>query len=189
MPNFDSQEWLGNQGIQGFAQWRVSVKAQPMPDGELRITGLRIEPLADYDGSMRDQIISTELLRKLPLKMLLLGFCTARALMRGDMDEFDRELIKSRQEEDHYLRGPANSEVITKKDKHQARLKLAAKAYTDAIGHPQGIGPREQVSRVLGVSTSTVDRLLREARQLGLLAPYAGTQGKYGKSDPKVGEK
>jgi transposase len=42
--------------------------------------------------------------------------------------------------------------------------------------------PRRHVAEQMGVSTTTVDRLLAQARKEGFLERYDGGQGKHGKS-------
>lgn len=60
-------------------------------------------------------------------------------------------------------------------------LQLASDYYRDALRDPDTVSPRKYVAEVMGVSLTTVDRYLRQARSEGYLAPYGGPQGKHGK--------
>ena len=65
----------------------------------------------------------------------------------------------------------------------QIDLRRVSDYYREAQRNSGSGGPRRYIANFLGVSLTTVDRLLREARSEGFLEPYDGAQGKHGKKN------
>lgn len=181
-PEYDEWKWhYVDGGLPGWEPWQVGVRVQRMPDGELAITGLRIEPFDDFDGRLRDQQLTAAQLRTLPLRLLLSVAARNEAFQEGDMDAFANHVLEGLgivQAEADSARESDRAQVVGER---QARLERVAALYLRVQGRPEVSGPRKFIAESLGVSVGTVDRLLREARTKGILPPYDGAQGKHGK--------
>lgn len=166
-----------------WGPWRVSVMLGAATDGSPVVIGLHIDP--DPDAPMSEQRIGQERLRRFPI-----GAVKAAALVqqRGPLDPdalaaraaaltARADDLIAQMEHDRPLHEAALASIVGKK---KARLIQAAGHYEAAVS--MGWPPRQYVAERLGVHTQTVDRLLREARKVGLLAPYEGGQGKHGKA-------
>lgn len=176
----DSGQWTRLDDLDAWDPWHVSVRVATMPDGSPAITGLVLDPRDDFEGSVREQRITAERLRRLPMRHILASALVQRAISQDLGVEVVRRLdgeafgaaIRDRNRERRLIR---EKEVGT----DQERLEWAAQVYEWTVS--VGQAPRPAVANALGVSVRTVDRLLAEARRRGLLTRYQGAQGKYGK--------
>jgi len=183
----------------GWEAWTVSVKVGRMPDGTIAPIGLRIEPRDDYDGSLKDQRITLEKLRRFPI-----GVATAAAkqaifgpTIHSDLD-YQVEVLREAVDRHNEFSADLKVEMKERDDAEYqarieevgpkiARLERIAWFYRvfQARPLPDDGGVRQALSKSFGVSTTTVDRLLRDARDLGILERYDGKQGKHGKTPTK----
>lgn len=177
--------------------WTISVQLAAMPDGTVAPIGLHITPRDDYDGSRRDQRLTTEKMRRFPLgyvtdaaKTQVLTDPTEKVLAEHDAAIAAAALAADRAQE----RSARLKKKVERRDaeqyaarvaevgEKQARLERVAMLYRAAQYRPLGTGgPRKEVADALGLSPRTVDKLLAEARRTGVLEPYDGPQGKHGK--------
>lgn len=173
--------------VPGWEAWNIQVSVGTMPDGSIVATGLRIEPRDDYDGSKRDQHLTLAKLRQFPI-----GFVTAdarRHLHGASEKDVAKEAGRLRaaalgaQLEDNYRK--QYQQRVSEVGEHQALLENVADFHRMflATALPEEGGVRQAIADDFGISVWTVDRLLREAREQGLLEPYHGKQGKHGKTE------
>jgi hypothetical protein len=183
-PEYDEREWAYIDGeLPGWEPWQVGARVRRMPDGEMALIGLRIEPLDDFEGGLREQQITAAQLRSLPIRFLLSQAAIQEAFKTGDLTDFAELVLDGwaiAQDEMDDTRERDRAEVVGER---QARLERVAALYQRARALPRRGGPRRAIASALGVSVGTVDRLLREARAKGILAPYDGNQGRHGKGE------
>lgn len=182
-PEISDDGWL--RLVKPFAYWEawgLQVKVSEMPDGSRAVTGIRIEPREDYDGSVREQKITAANLRRLPLPYLLNQWILWASIANESSDVAIKDaVVNSHVAMNSYLDNEEFEERKRQVGRERARLEQVAAVYSEALAtNPPG-GPRKHVARELHVSTRTVDRLLKKARQAGVLPPYDGRQGKHGK--------
>jgi len=175
--------WESEPEVAGWEAWNVAVRVGRMPDGSLAITGLRIDPRDDYDGSIRDQRITAVRLRSLPLGYLLSDAAAKNALLRGDDYEafraFNQESLIA---EVRHRIAEAIADRAKDVGREQARLEMVAVVYRNALAANEPL--RASVADALNVSLTTVDRLLARARRNGLLAPHESSRARNGKGVP-----
>jgi hypothetical protein len=185
--------------LPNWEPWHIEVLLGTMQDGTVGPIGLRIEPRADVDVTPEDQRLTLEKLRRFPI-----GYATeaAKALAPGNLS--DRTDAAWRAEMAALDSQAARLRAVTRRDKaraqeraerewearvvevgeRQARLERVSMLYRLVQERPLGRGgARKEIAQIMGVSVTTVDRLLRDARSEGFLEPYGGAQGKHGKSD------
>jgi hypothetical protein len=177
--------YTAEMGESGWGAWEISVRLATMPDGNVAPIGLRIEPREDYDGSRRDQRLTTEKMRRFPIgqaaalaKGAAFGDEWEALAARAEALESRADLLLEAMNGDREQVEAGMAETIGAR---KARLVTAAGLYRVALAVPDVGSPRHYVAERLGVSLTTVDRLLRDARKEGLLEPYDGGQGKHGK--------
>jgi len=183
-PAYDEFAWLylDPGALEGWEAWSLGVKVQPLPGGQLIITGIRIEPFEEHDGRVSDQHLSTSKLRTLPLKVLLAQASMDVSFREANMPEFSLKVREGlRAMEQHQIENDfeRNQREIGLK---KAQLMRVASLYRNALRWPDFGGPREQIAETLSVSKVTVDRQLRESRKQGFLAAFDGKQAKHGLS-------
>ena len=211
--------------VPGWAAWEIHVRLATMPDGSVATVGLRIQPRDDYDGTIRDQRITLQRLRRFPI-----GFVTAEAKYLAVKDIFPEVPSDDQTAEEFWSQSAAEiAQVVLRASPEERealllhmealeaqvdawkihadeariaadaevrrlyleagwsdrdiKLVMAADYYREALRDPHAESPRRYVAEKLGVSLTTVDRLLREARASGRLEPYDGAQGKHGKKE------
>jgi len=163
-----------------WAPWSVGVKIQEMPDGQLAIIGIRVEPHDEYDGKMRDQKLSTAKMRTLPLRILLAQAAVNFAVMNADDRDLESKVHEQLRALDEYEIDRAFELSVKENGPEMARLERVANLYRNAQRWPGYGGPRDQIAEALGVSKVTVDRQLQESRKQGFLVAFDGKQGKHG---------
>lgn len=158
--------------LPGWEAWDISAQIERMPDGFIALTGLVIAPIDDYDGSRYDQILTTAKLRTLPISRLAEMTAGADAARRGELALATEHLRAAREN--------ARGDGVGRK---RETLEYVVSLYREAVADPATrTSPRKYVVESSGLSAGYINRLLRQARQHGLLEPYRGKQGKHGKS-------
>ena len=178
---------LEDRPLDGFEPWIVQVRIAPMPDGSSAITGIRIEPRDDFEGSLFDQRVTSTTLRKVPLSVLRHEAIGWKKLLVEENPEGWVDSIVNKFESLTDLDRRTLREVrVEEVGEKQVQLEEVIEAYQYAGGNPAGGSRRQQVAKILGVCERTVDRRLMKARKAGLLERFPGRQGKHG-SNTSIG--
>jgi len=141
-------------------------------DGTSRLTGLLVLPRDDYDGPVRDQELTADRVRRLPLRQITAAAALARAAVEDEIDEANAHLtdLTTATKESLRVRGQQETlQVISALYRMGERLSPKT--------------PRRYVISQTNYTPGHVDRLIRAARKQGLLTRFPGGQGRHGKSD------
>lgn len=185
---------LEERPLNGFEAWKIQVKVAQMPDGSSAITGLRMEPREDFEGSLFNQRITSATLRRIPLTLLQHEAAQWIALLvAADPQSWFASMLDTHQAQKDHVH-----ELLAEETQHQhdqrakevgmqfTELEEVAREYLRAQSDNVR-AVRKRVAQRLGVCERTVDRRVRKAREAGLLPKYHGRQGKYGTKEPKKG--
>ena len=172
--------------LPGLEPWTIHVLLGPMPDGTMAPIGLRIDPRDDYDGSLRDQRVKQQMLRSFPIGPITSAAIAdlpeadygAQLAARADALMLQADVLRGRMRDDAT---EVEARITREIGPRKARLVIASGHYRVAL-ETGAASPRRYVAEQMGVSPTTVDRLLRDARKEGFLERYAGGQGKHGES-------
>jgi len=181
-PAYDESDWhyLDPGALIGWEAWSVGVKIQSLPDGQLIITGVRIEPFDEHDGKIRDQQLTSAKLRTLPLRILLAQASLQSAILDADMSGIQSKVLEKLRATQQYEIDHAFEENKKEIGPKKAQLQRIASLYHHALNWPGWGGPRDQIAKALGISKVTVDRQLQESRKQGFLPAFEGKQAKHG---------
>jgi hypothetical protein len=146
-------------------------------DGRPRVIGLKVEPI-DGDGPVGDWVVTSERLRKIPIKDV------AYSCIGLDFDEVMAAMDN--------LRAIAEPDV-TGDPRRKATVEEVAAIYEYA--QQIDVPPRKEIMSRLHISSRTMDRYIKEGRDMGLIPPYDSNAPKpklnkeRKKSSPKTDQK
>lgn len=201
--------WFTIDSPPGYDAWKVRVRLGTMPDGSTQLIGLQLDPRDDYDGSIRNQRITSRRLGNFPVRYASIEAAYQRLQhdiegINTDGDEFaalpakrrnellQRKIALLEQSQRLAMSGKAAAEEQRIHVKQEIRavevgtktelLERIAALY--AIGtdmHVDGGVRRYILSHFPNRSMGWVDKQIGKCRESGLIPPYEGAQGTYGK--------